>query len=373
MSDADDEDTLTVTVVGLPSGLSYNATTSQMFGTVSQTATVQDYTATITANDGTNAAVTETFTVSVATPNLLSTSGPGGEAAEASNATFMVTLSKSVAASVSVAWSATPGTAKAADSALGATSTFSVSTTQDNIDESNEDFTVSLSGPAGGGGPAPRLGTSKSVTTTITDDDGAPSSITLSVAPASISEDDGQTSVTVTATIDGSSTLSTSTVVTIGSLGGTATTSDYAVNTALASITIPAGQPSATGTLVLTPTDDAKVEGDETIIVGGSFGDLDIGSAVITVIDDDSPYLSITGPSAAVVEGAAATFTVTLSKDRDRRCHGGMDRDGRDGYDHRLQCDDWDGDVRCELGSRGHLNRHHSCHPRQPARGRRDL
>ena len=64
VSDADG-DTVTVTVTGLPTGLSYNATTKKVSGTVSKTAVVQDYTATITANDGTNTAVTETFTVTV--------------------------------------------------------------------------------------------------------------------------------------------------------------------------------------------------------------------------------------------------------------------------------------------------------------------
>ena len=64
VSDADN-DTLTVTVTGLPDGLSYDAATKQVSGTVSKTAAVQDYTATITANDGTNTAVTQDFTVTV--------------------------------------------------------------------------------------------------------------------------------------------------------------------------------------------------------------------------------------------------------------------------------------------------------------------
>ena len=69
MTDADD-DTLTVTVTGLPDGLSYSSTTKQVSGTVSQTAAVKDYTATITANDGTNADVTKDFTVTVTDTNF---------------------------------------------------------------------------------------------------------------------------------------------------------------------------------------------------------------------------------------------------------------------------------------------------------------
>ncbi len=62
VSDADG-DTVTVTVTGLPSGLSY--TSDQVQGTVAAGATAQAYTATISADDGVNAAVTETFTITV--------------------------------------------------------------------------------------------------------------------------------------------------------------------------------------------------------------------------------------------------------------------------------------------------------------------
>ena len=61
-----DNDTLTVTVTGLPSGLSY--TDGQVSGTVASDATAQDYTVTISADDGVNAAVTAAFTITVAPP-----------------------------------------------------------------------------------------------------------------------------------------------------------------------------------------------------------------------------------------------------------------------------------------------------------------
>ena len=204
-----------------------------------------------------------------------------------------------------------------ANSAVGATTTFTVRTTEDVLAEGAEDFTVSISGPAGGGGPTPVLGT-RSVTTTITDDDGTPSSITLTIDPDSIGEDDGRTVVTVTATIDGDSTLPATTTVTL-TLSGTADSSDYSVDTALASVTIPAGQSSGSGTLVITPIDDQIVEGDETIAVSGSAGnDLNVTSATITLTDggpddSDSATVSIAAPAASVTEGTNAVFTVTLS------------------------------------------------------------
>ena len=62
MTDADG-DTPTVTVTGLPRGLSYAS--GQVSGTVAREAAVQGHTVTITANDGTNADVTKTFTITV--------------------------------------------------------------------------------------------------------------------------------------------------------------------------------------------------------------------------------------------------------------------------------------------------------------------
>ena len=215
-------------------------------------------------------------------------------------------------------------------SADHADKTFTVQTTDDTVDEgTGETFTVSISGPAGGGGAAPSLGTA-TVTTTITDDDAAPTGITLSANPNSLGEDDAATGITITATMNGS-TLPSDTVVTIGTLEGTATGgtgNDYTAST-LASITIPANTESGTGTLTVTPIDDTVVEGDETIVVPGTTTTqvgLTVTSATITLTDDDkstgdpgeeddvdSAELSIAGPSANVAEGSDATFTVTLS------------------------------------------------------------
>ena len=125
-------------------------------------------------------------------------------------------------------------------------------------------------------------------------------------------EDDGTVNFTVTATHD-AGTPQTEDVVIALTLGGTADDSDYTAP-ASASVTIPANQSSGNSTLALTLIDDDLSEGDETIFVGGHLAGTDIASALITINDDDSPYLSIAGPSAEVAEGSNATFTVTLSK-----------------------------------------------------------
>ena len=222
-------------------------------------------------------------------------------------------------------YTAKPATTLTFTNAAAGPQTFTVETKQDTIDEgTGETFTVTISGQSGGGGATPTLGTS-SVTTTITDDDDAPTGITLSVAPSTLGEDDNATSVTVTATLNGGTTRTSATVVTIGTLTGTATKDTDYTATSLTSITIPANTASGTGTLTITPTDDAVVEGDETIIISGTTTiSLSVRDATITLTDDnksttptddkDTAELSISGPSANVAEGSNAVFTVTLSK-----------------------------------------------------------
>ena len=225
-------------------------------------------------------------------------------------------------------YTAKSGTLTFTNAAAGS-QTFTVQTTADTIDEgTGETFTVAISSPSGGGGATPTLGTS-SVSTTITDDDDAPTGITLSASPNTLGEDDSATSVTVTATLAGGTTRTSATVVTIGTLEGTATKdTDYTV-TSLASITIPANTASGTGTLTITPTDDAVVEGDETITIPGTTTvGLTVTSATVTLTDDnkttttpaddkDSADLSISGPASSADEGSNAVFTVTLSKQVD--------------------------------------------------------
>ena len=89
----------------------------------------------------------------------LSISGPAAEITEGSDATFTVTLSKSVEADVQVAWSAPLGTDSAegsdlsatsgtvtfaANSAAGATQSITITATDDALSETAESFTVTL-------------------------------------------------------------------------------------------------------------------------------------------------------------------------------------------------------------------------------------
>ena len=242
-----------------------------------------------------------TATIAESDPITVSISGPSSVDEGEETTAYTVSLSPNgvtPTADLTVSYATGGGTATSGSDytaksgtltftqAVAGAQTFTVETTEDNVDEgTGETFTVTISSLAGGGGSA-SLGTS-SVSTTIADDDNAPSDIALSVSPNSLGEDDSATEVTVTATLNGGTTRASDTVVTI-KLAGTATKdTDYAA-TSLASVTIPANTASGTDTITITPTDDTVVEGDETITVSGTTTvNLDVSSAEITLTDDD--------------------------------------------------------------------------------------
>ena len=230
-------------------------------------------------------AASATATIAASDPITISISGPSSVDEGDATTAYTVSLSPdgvTPTADLTVSYATSNGTATAGSdytstsgtltftAADAGPKTFTVETTEDTVDEPDETFTVAVSSPSGGGGPAPSLGTS-SVSTTIADDDNAPSRIDLSVSPTTFREDEVATSFTVTATLQGGTTLPTDTVITIGTLGGGATKdTDYEVDTALASITISANSDTGTGTLTIDPTNDDVVEGDETITIPGS-------------------------------------------------------------------------------------------------------
>ena len=189
------------------------------------------------------------------------------------------------------------------------TAGFTLTPTDDAVDETNETITVR--------GTSSGL-TVNSATITLTDDDGAPTSITLTVDDSSVGEGDGAATITVTATVDGTMRFAAATTVTVSVAGsGTATAVDFAAVSSFG-ITIPAGAASKTGSFTLTPTNDAVDETDETVTVSGTSGSLTVNAATITLTDNDAAPTSITLTVSddSVSEGdGATTITVTATVD----------------------------------------------------------
>ena len=125
-----------------------------------------------------------------------------------------VALSLGGTADSSTDYSATAPTITITAGDLMGTATFSITPTDDNVVEGDEG--IEISGMATGG----FSGTVTPVTVTLTDNDVASTSIALTVDTSSLSEGDGATDVMVTATLNGGTVLTNTTVAL--SLGGTA-------------------------------------------------------------------------------------------------------------------------------------------------------
>ena len=319
-----DQDTVSVTVTGLPSGLSH--TSAQVQGTVAADAAAQDYTVTIEADDGVNAAVTETFTITVTEPAAPAVTVTDASSDEGDSLIFTVTLDKAVSGGFTVTPSFTDGTAAEGTDYTGNTAalsfagtkgeqhTFTVETTEDEVVEAGETFTVGLAVS----GTTETVTASDTATGTISNDDG---SATVSIGNASSTEGAAISFiVTVDKAVQGGFT------VTPSFTDGTATEgTDYTENTAALTFS---GAASEGQNLLVATTDDGDDEPDETFTVSLSISGTSLavtagGTATGTILDDDEtaqPSLSnappvITAPGDKTYkQGEAITaFDITVT------------------------------------------------------------
>ncbi len=186
---------------------------------------------------------------------------------------------------------------------------FVVSIADDSLDEPDETINLMLSSPSNA-----TLGSPSSSTLTIQDNDVALPTVSISASDPSAAEV-GPDSGMLTITRSGSTAAA---LIVHYSVGGTATSgSDYAALSG--TVTIPAGQTSAT--LTVTPVDDAVVEGNETVIVTVSADAFyTVGTpnaATVTIADDDTPIQAVTisasDPNAAEAAHNPSILTITRS------------------------------------------------------------
>ena len=140
-----------------------------------------------------------------------------------------------------------------------------------------------------------------------------PPSVTMTVSPASVSED-GATNLTYTVTR--SLNLSSPTVVNITTSGTATSGVDYTGG--VATVTIPSG--ATTATITINPAVDGTVEPDETVTLTVAAGSgYTVGapaSATGTILNDDMPSATISVSPASVAEDGAPNlvYTVTLNQ-----------------------------------------------------------
>ena len=242
--------------------------------------------------------------------------------------TFTVSLNAASGNSVTVAYAEqTGGTATRGedyDALTSGTLSFAVGETEktiaitvrgDDQNEDNETVFIRLSSPTNATfrDSVANLDASG----TINDDDATPDGITLSVDKTSIAEDATTETVTVTATIDGTSTFDANTTinVVVGDDKDSATEGvDYA-NVDNFEIVIAAGSTSAFKSFTLDPEDDALYENTERLSIEGEPGDLTISGTAISITDnDDAPIVTLAlSPTSISENGGQSTVTANLN------------------------------------------------------------
>ncbi len=193
-----------------------------------------------------------------------------------------------------------------------------VATIDDAILEDNETVIVTLTGTDDTDVTVSTVPGANTATVTIADDDSATVSITANDSTAAEPGDDGQFTVTMSATSD------KDTVINYSVTGTTGSGSDF---TALSgSVTILAGSTSAV--IDVETIDNAILEDNETVIVtltGTDDTDVTVSTApgantaTVTIADNDTATVSITANDPAAAELANdGQFTVTMSAASDK-------------------------------------------------------
>ena len=188
----------------------------------------------------------------------------------------------------------------------------------DTIDDGDQDYTVVLA-PAKSKDVRYSGMDPDDVSATNADNDGPPTGIALRVSPGAIAEGDGETEVTVTARVTGSTTYGSDVTVTVTvSVAGSGTAGAVGFRAVSGfDIVIPAGARSAAGTFRLTPTADDIDGSSETVTVSGVAGNsATVKSAVLTITDDDTAGVTVVesdSDTATTEAGGTDSFTVVLT------------------------------------------------------------
>ena len=237
------------------------------------------------------------------------------------SATITVTRTGGSGGAVTVTYAAVSGTATAGADftavsgslswAAGdpAAKTFTVPVTDDSVWESTETVSLSLSSPSGGA----TLGSQKTATLSITDNDNNPGVLAFSTSGYTVAESTASVSITVNRTGGNSGAVS----VSYATANGSATAgSDYTAKTGTLSW---ANGDSAAKTFTVSITNDLVAEQAETInlSLGAPTGGASLGSvsaASISITDNDTApgTLAFSTASYSAAENAGyATITVT--------------------------------------------------------------
>ena len=313
------DQTITLTVGGTAASGDYSLSSLSLTlgaGDMSVTASVTavddsvidggDETVVVTASHGGGAVGSATVTIEDNDTATWSVVAVPARVAEGAVSTVTVSVDKEFEADQTITLAAT-GTAASGDYSLSPLSltlvagdmsvTASVTAVDDSVIDGGDE-TVVVTASHGGGAVG-------SATVTIGDNDTPTWSVVA--VPARVVE--GAVS-TVTVSVDKE--FEVDQTITLAATGGTAASGDYSLSSL--SLTLVAGDMSVTASV--TAVDDSVIDGgDETVVVTASHGDGAVGSATVTIEDNDTAVWSVVAVPARVVEGAVSTVTVSVDKE----------------------------------------------------------
>ncbi len=182
-------------------------------------------------------------------------------------------------------------------------------------DEDVEDDTVTLVHAVTGADYEANGVTADAVTVTIDDDDVVSTGVELSLNRTSIGEGASFTGVVVTGRLNGvPRDEPTSVALSVGAADDAAVVgTDYAAVDDL-SLTIPAGQASATASFVFSPMEDLIDESDEAVSIIGTteVEGFEVIGTTLSIEDNDERGVTVSPTALNLVEGERATYTVVL-------------------------------------------------------------
>ena len=195
--------------------------------------------------------------------------------------------------------------------ANGTSSTGTVTIAAGDNDVDSPDRRVTVSGTATGGNG---IAAPADATLTLADDEALPTA-TLVLAPGSVAEAGGLS--TVTAKLSGASSAALTITVTAAA-GANAAVGDFSLSAA-ATLTVAAGETTSAGTVTVAANADTTDSPDKLVTVSGTAaggnGIAAPAAAALTIADDDAlPTLTLTvAPSTIDESGAGSTATVTAA------------------------------------------------------------
>ena len=188
--------------------------------------------------------------------------------------------------------------------------TVTVTGQDDNLDDGDQRYRIELVTSSAD----PNYNTSSTITATNTDNDDAPTAITLTATPAIITEAGGEQSITITATFEGGIAVTDTTTIALNFAGSATRMTDYGITESAPTITIPAGATTGSTTLTITPVADTVADDAETIIIDGiASGAITLAAVSETTITIRETGLNLSVDTLITSEGGTAShFTAAL-------------------------------------------------------------